>query len=942
MKTKETAQRVSDKVPTQAGAHSSARLTDALQEYLKKKETEGAKNEFPVTVTDTKISVEGGYKPEDREIVRTLFGQGTAKLQIPFIPEQATGIVVDGRLEHSPVYIRGLIDKPFDTTEEGITKPSPVAATLKVQDPTPLSFAVEGQTFHLQTANTETQQSFRLEQPKEDNTTSYSTTVTDQQGRQTELKGERFIHYGMGNVVVQRFSVTPKYNAGEVAVVSGIIDNIQNSGDEEFGEQLFRNVMRQETADGIGMIDVGESINRKHRVAVASKMVVYKGDEVLDPSTYRVVTEKDDKNVMWQKVYVQGVTAGDTITAEKVTVMDWSKHGRVSAEALAARATKKVAELPDWQKLYDTHAEAYRKQNEATQIEIEGDEKLKNGVALAISKLNQMYGESDDGDGEGIPDPFVGARSNGEQIPYGGPDPKFWEGYDAFGRFLTDTRPDQAKRLFEATLDGLDEAKNNARRHFLYLRDGDPKAIEKVPEYVFKQFTEDTKAAIKDLRDENDAGIDVGANIPWEVEEHGRNRTPKFLRNKEGGLNPIRTGEMEIHNIMTIAQGWEYYIDRTGDEDSRAKFLQYLAETAKFLSLRVANRPDGKFGIDYVIGANEYRHNGENDVAYVNTMAAWHLRTAAEQIREHHDLMPNYGPDVEKQLDRFEHIADNMVLPQIDDTGAIEEFAGHSRLMPLPAIDEITKHIPTGELEEWIKKQGIDLADGHKLTKQPCTILIAKALDRRNAIHRAIVQRQIKEHNGSTLNTSTLGVGQTSLAEAFAGNAEGTLDYLNRAISINENSTGKLSDGFPVANAAHIRAAVVEGFGGLMPGETFTLFPVLPSPDVLSKLAFHVKHHNNDVRVEIRNTHEEKTITFTVTGAEKGGDFPVELYGTTHHIQVGDTFTIPLELHREQLIADFTVGSDETREALMPKSKRHTSKLPYQANKSNQFTLTAS
>ncbi|HEY5989529.1 MAG TPA: hypothetical protein VIV12_24595 [Streptosporangiaceae bacterium] len=90
------------------------------------------------------------------------------------------------------------------------------------------------------------------------------------------------------------------------------------------------------------------------------------------------------------------------------------------------------------------------------------------------------------------------------------------------------------------------------------------------------------------------------------------------------------TGEQEHHLNADIGVAvWQYW-QATGDEDYLlGEGAEILSELARFWASRAEQGSDGRWHVRGVIGPDEY-HEGVDDNAYTNQLAAWLLDRAAE------------------------------------------------------------------------------------------------------------------------------------------------------------------------------------------------------------------------------------------------------------------------------------------------------------------------
>ena len=123
-----------------------------------------------------------------------------------------------------------------------------------------------------------------------------------------------------------------------------------------------------------------------------------------------------------------------------------------------------------------------------------------------------------------------------------------------------------------------------------------------------------------------------GAAFAWESADTGEDVTPAYYFTARGERKDTRTGEEEHHLNADIGFAvWRYW-QATGDEAYLLEEgAELLVELARFWASRAERDADGRWHIRGVIGPDEY-HEGVDDNAYTNQLAAWLLDRAAELV----------------------------------------------------------------------------------------------------------------------------------------------------------------------------------------------------------------------------------------------------------------------------------------------------------------------
>lgn len=796
---------------------------------------------------------------KERSIVEALFTQGSSILEIRGFLEE----IQDRSRITRRTYIKGLFDKrpqpPDNSPQESF-----VPVWVNIPDPLPLRVGTRDEMFDPETSPTH---NFSMDYPFNKRVVSHDAVWEDPQKRKTDIRVERFIDEARPNVIATRYAVTP-HSSGELRFESEIDGNVENLSDEpEQNVKMLRVKGRRTSHDGKVTQLAAETAYRKHQIVETSRVKVFIDGRELE-ITPHVVTDEEGK--VKQEIILPDVTAGTTVVVEKTVQVDYSPYGKQTSEELLEKGKDEVELLPDWEQLHKEHTDAYRKIDETSMVKIDGDPEAQAIVNAAVSQLTQSYGE-----GDAV---VVAPRIGFMQETYGGR--KFWEVYDSILRFYTLTQPDKAKRIVDSVYTGLDAARERAQEHF-----------DTLPEEVKTRLTPFAKKRLE--RKTEDPDVRIGALVPWEAEAEGRDGTPKYILNpKTNELVEIKTGDMEIHNIATIARGIKYYVEQSGDEKfRRGKGLEILLETARFWGMRAEERPNGEYGYSHVISPDEWHEQGVTDSTFVNGMARAHLLHAISELqwlRGEAAADPKLLPD-EEELDHWKSIAENMHMPAVNGEDITPQFEGW---FDQPSFDlaRVKRFIPAAELAEWLTDHGIARSSCQILKQADVVLVEINTLDpRRNPQDKTRMTKDLMYYDSNTAHESTLSLGISGLAYSLVGDQETARERLIAAGKIHlADSMRNSNKGVPTANAANIYRTVVEGFGGIHEGETLTVDPHLPSN--WGELSIPVMLRGNPTRITA--THEN--VHVAVAPATAGAGFPVNIRGDFHFLEPGDELEVPL------------------------------------------------
>ena len=148
----------------------------------------------------------------------------------------------------------------------------------------------------------------------------------------------------------------------------------------------------------------------------------------------------------------------------------------------------------------------------------------------------------------------------------------------------------------------------------------------------------------------------------------------------------VLCGKQEQHITADVAYAvWQYW-EATRDE----QFLldagaEILLETGRFWSSRAQQESDGYCHIRAIIGPDEY-HEHVDDNAFTNVMARWNIRRSLDVVALLRERWPDYWTSLssrlalsDKELARWQTVAETMVTGWNAQTGLYEQFAGYLR-----------------------------------------------------------------------------------------------------------------------------------------------------------------------------------------------------------------------------------------------------------------------
>jgi trehalose/maltose hydrolase-like predicted phosphorylase len=488
---------------------------------------------------------------------------------------------------------------------------------------------------------------------------------------------------------------------------------------------------------------------------------------------------------------------GETSRVEKHTSVFTSREVPDPADRARVHVTEQSARGAD--ALRADHERNWSDCWDDCEITVAGDDALQNALRFALFHLNAAVNPGDDR-------VSVGARALTGDAYKGH---VFWDTEIYMLPFYLYTRPEAARALLMY------------RYHTL------PAARDKALANGFR-----------------------GALYAWESADTGTEESPTVAVAPDGEVVPIFTGEMEHHISADVAYAVWHYWQATGDEDFlRGYGAEIILETARFWASRVSPANDGLFHIRQVIGPDEY-HQGVDDNAYTNGLAAWNLRTAVRCAELFARQWPTSWAELAGRLDlhpneilSWTRIADRLAILRDEQRGLIEQFEGYF------ALDDLRVAAFEPILAPLDMLLGRERVQRSQIIKQPDVVMLEYLLwDSRPPTERAADFQYYFDRcaNGSSLSPSI-----QALVAARLGDQGRAATQLELAAQVDlENSFGNAAGGVHAAALGGLWQAVVCGFGGVRAGEDALVI----EPRLLDRwdsLAFPVRWRGARLRISI-------------------------------------------------------------------------------------------
>lgn len=432
-------------------------------------------------------------------------------------------------------------------------------------------------------------------------------------------------------------------------------------------------------------------------------------------------------------------------------------------DALAREHVDRAIEM-DFAALIDRHCDAWRERWRASDVRIVGDPNAQRAVRFAAYHLLSAANPED-------PLTSIGARALTGSAYKGH---VFWDTEIFVLPFFTLTYPAAARALLMYRHHTLPAARRRA------------------------------------------AGLGYrGALYAWESADTGEDVTPPLIRQPNGEIVRILTGEQEQHISADIAYAvWSYW-RVTGDE----KFFleagaEILMETARFWASRAKREADGRRHIRGVIGPDEY-HETVDDNAYTNGMAKWNLltgervaRLVAEQWPEHwRTLSVRLGLRSDEPTE-WRTAAQELYTGFDEATGLIEQFQGYFDLEEIDLNLFQPRNAPMDVL------LGRDRIQRSKVVKQADVVMLLSLLW--DDYPPAVREANFRYYEPRCGHGSSLSPAIHALVAARLGDLTLATRYFRQAIEIDlADNMGNAAGGVHAAALGGLWQAVVFGFAGL-------------------------------------------------------------------------------------------------------------------------------
>ena len=525
--------------------------------------------------------------------------------------------------------------------------------------------------------------------------------------------------------------------------------------------------------------------------------------------------------------------AGQELELDRLVTVARSDRWADDPALVAADAMARGRAL-GWRGVLAAHETAWRQHWDASDVIIEGDDKVQEAVRFAVYHLTSAANPED----ECV---SVGARGLTGDAYFGH---VFWDTEIYLLPFYVGVWPEAARALLMY------------RYHTLHG------ARAKAAHFGFR-----------------------GALYAWESADTGDETTPERVIGADGTPVEILTGQMEHHISADVAYAvWQYWRFTRDDDFFLRAGAEMLLETARFWASRAVAEADGKRHIRHVIGPDEY-HEDVDDNAFTNVMARWNIGRGLETMDLLRERWPNHAAALREKLalgdDELADWRDAIarIVTGLDAaTGIYEQFAGYYKLQPLDLSLYADRKMPIDVVI------GPERTQRSQVVKQADVVALIALLP--DEFPGAAAKANFRYYEPRCAHGSSLSAGIHALVAARLGETETALRFLRQAaiadLELDPNSAG----GIRIAGLGGLWQAIILGFAGLDLGsDMLGIDPRLP-PHWRS-LSFRVGWRGRSVAIRIAGKTAQATLV-------DGEGMEIRIAGTRGKLTPGVTLEVSI------------------------------------------------
>ncbi|WP_026461554.1 glycoside hydrolase family 65 protein [Adhaeribacter aquaticus] len=589
-------------------------------------------------------------------------------------------------------------------------------------------------------------------------------TATLRSGKQVKVVAQRFCSIVDDEAGAIRYSITPLNFEGEVTITPFIDGDIKNQ-DANYDEKFWDEVQQEVNLDSAYLIM--RTKKTAFEVCTGMQFQIVQGGQVLPVASRSVQREK----LVACEIKVPVAANQETIIykyAANVSSENYPKDELLAAcQKLMALVTAK-----GFKQMLQEQAQAWANKWLESDIIISGDAAAQQGIRFNIFQLNQTYTGEDARLNIG-PKGFTGEK-------YGGS--TYWD--------------------------------TEAYCVPFYLATADPQVTRNLLIYRYKHLQKAIENAEK-------LGFSNGAAL-----------YPMVTMNGEECHNEWEITFEEIHRNAAIAFAIYNYVRYTGDTNYLNDYgLEVLLGIARFWAQRV-NWSEAKkqYVMLGVTGPNEYENNVNNNW-YTSSMAIWCLEYALEVVA----YVKSHAPDAyaalvskarfkeEEETDQWQHILENMYLPEDTEKGIFLQQDGYLDKEQLLVKDLRPEDRPLNQKWSW------DRILRSPFIKQADVLQGLYFLEDRFDLE--TIRRNFDYYEPRTVHESSLSPCVHAILAAKLGDGERAYQFYLRTARLDlDDYNNDTEDGCHITSMAGTWMSVVEGFGGMrVKQDTLSFSPFLPA-----------------------------------------------------------------------------------------------------------------
>ena len=299
-----------------------------------------------------------------------------------------------------------------------------------------------------------------------------------------------------------------------------------------------------------------------------------------------------------------------------------------------------------------------------------------------------------------------------------------------------------------------------------------------------------------------------GAFFAWESQDDGLEACSKYNVTDPITFEPIRTyfNEKQIHIDADIAYGLFKYMEVTNDYSLLNEGGYDLLKEIVDFYISYSVYEDGLYHIEDVIGPDEY-HERINNNAFSNYLVKFITLKTAELFKKDGICLD--------LVDKYEHFANNIYLPKMNENSVIEQFDGYFDLEDT-TVDIVRSRLKHPR-EYWGGKAGV--ATKTRIIKQADVVTLLVLLG--DLFDTSIKKANLDYYLPYTEHGSSLSSSMYSLLSSSVGETSYAYDNFLKSASIDLGENQKMYAGgiyiggtHPASNAGAY-LCIVFGFSGL-------------------------------------------------------------------------------------------------------------------------------